>query len=357
MLSILLTVLKVIGIVLAVLLGLVIALLLILLYVPVRYEVLAKYADNKPYAKVNVTALFKIVRCRFEYIDSVSYWVKVLWFKVYPKDDESDGADSKSKKSGAGKDKNKKDKQKDKKRDKKSANVFDEESSQDESFFDPGNLEYQMSDTGSSSNVNAEKSSDTVKTQNAEQSQEAKQSPDIGQASDSLSEKHQQDESTSFFERLADKIRSVYEKIKEALLKIKSKLVSTWDSVKQKKEDATDKVNDIIRIVNDEGNREFVKFVWEQLKYLFKKLKPRKGRLYVHFGMDDPETTGKIAMYLAVLYGLMGIDISILPDFEEKVMEGELYLKGRLQLVTILIIAVRLYRNKHFKRIVLNKEL
>ncbi len=348
MLSILLTILKVIGIVLAVLLGVVIVLLLILLYVPVRYEVLAKYADNKPYAKVNVTALFKIVRCRFEYIDSVSYWVKVLWLKVYPKDDEPKDDDGAKKSSSA---------KKDKKETGKSASVFDEEELQDESFFDPGNLEYQMSDTGSSSNVNAEKSSDTVKTQNAEQSQEAKQSLDIGQASDGLSEKHQQDESTSFFERLADKILSVYEKIKEALLKIKSKLVSTWDSVKQKKEDATDKVNDIIRIVNDEGNREFVKFVWEQLKYLFKKLKPRKGRLYVHFGMDDPETTGKIAMYLAVLYGLMGIDISILPDFEEKVMEGELYLKGRLQLVTILIIAVRLYRNKHFKRIVLNKEL
>ncbi|MBQ4283800.1 MAG: hypothetical protein IJB96_07740 [Lachnospira sp.] len=166
-----------------------------------------------------------------------------------------------------------------------------------------------------------------------------------------------EEEPKGIFEKIGDRISSVFKRINETCTAVKEKLASTWESIKQKKDDTTEKVNDILRIVKDEGNQEFVKFVWEQLKYLLRKLKPKKGHLNAHFGMDDPETTGKIAMYLAVAYGLLGIDMNIQPDFEQKIIEGELYLKGRLQLVTIVIIAVRLYMNKHFKRIVLKREL
>ncbi len=323
MLGVLLTILKVIGIVLAVLLGLIIVLLLLLLFVPVRYDILAKYYDNKPYAQVNVTALFKLVRFKLEFVEKVTYWVKVLFFKVY---DSESAADSSKEDKKPKKDKSKKTKKS--KKSKKEETVFDEDEAEE------GFLE-------------AKEDTDVPK-----------EKPKVEKPEEPLSlEQKEEEEPKGLFERICDKISDIFAKIGTFITGVKDKLSSVWQSIIQKKEDATEKVNDMIRIINDEGNREFARFVWEQLKYLLKKIKPTKGRLYVHFGMDDPETTGKIAMYLAVLYGLMGIEINIHPDFDEKVMEGELYLKGKLQLITILIIAVRLYMNKHFKRIVLKKEL
>lgn len=33
-------------------------------------------------------------------------------------------------------------------------------------------------------------------------------------------------------------------------------------------------------------------------------------------------------MYAAVLYGFLGLDFDLIPDFENEILEGEVYLKG-----------------------------
>lgn len=330
MLSVLLTILKIIGIVLAVVFGLVVLVLLLVLFVPIRYEILARYENNKPYAKVNVTYLLKLVRFKLEFMDELIYEAKVLFFTLLSSATEDAKEEDKAKKP-----------KKSKKSKKKEENVFDEEDSED-SFFEVGKVESEsVADT-----------SEPVMTEKEKESEEAPVHYQSEEAWDSVEE-----EPMGFFEKIWYKITTVYERIKETLISVKEKVTSVWDSIIKKKEHVSEKVNEILRIINNEGNREFVRFLWEQIKYFLKKLKPKKGHLNVHFGMEDPETTGKIAMYLAVLYGLLGIEISILPDFDEQVMEGELYLKGRLQLYILVVMAFRIIRNKHFKRIVLKRQL
>lgn len=38
-------------------------------------------------------------------------------------------------------------------------------------------------------------------------------------------------------------------------------------------------------------------------------------------------------------------------DFEQKVLEGDLLIKGRIQIYYLLIIALRLYRNDYLKQV------
>ena len=42
-------------------------------------------------------------------------------------------------------------------------------------------------------------------------------------------------------------------------------------------------------------------------------------------------------------------NVKVVPDFQETVLEGELYLKGRIRLLTVAQIAWRLYRDKNVR--------
>ena len=318
MLDILLLILKIIGIILAVLLGLVILIILTVLFVPIRYNIKASYYDNKPSADVRVTALFHLVRFKLTYIEGLKYRVKVLFFTVYSSEKKDK---AKTKKSRDDKRVGKKDSEK---------SVFDEEEEVIQDSPDEADVTYSTQDSV------ADGAPDSVS--------------DSVNVTDSTS-----DEKTDEPPKPVKKIREITDRIKELYKSVKEKIVSILESIRTKKEDLSEKIDSFYETVNNEDNREFVRFLWEQIKKLLKIIKPKKGKLYVHYGMDDPETTGKIAMYLAVLYGLMGVDIHILPDFEQKIMEGELQLKGGIRLFGIVVIAIRVYMNKQFKKIVLKK--
>ena len=105
-------------------------------------------------------------------------------------------------------------------------------------------------------------------------------------------------------------------------------------------------------MVNDTENRELVSLIISQLKRLFKEIKPKKYDINVHFGFEEPDVTGKVLMYIAVFYGLTGLNINIKPEFEEKIFEGDCYLKGRIRVITLLSIALKVYKNKRFKQII-----
>ena len=62
-----------------------------------------------------------------------------------------------------------------------------------------------------------------------------------------------------------------------------------------------------------------------------------------------------LAVRLAVLYGLLGLDIELIPDFEESVFEGEGMIKGKIRLAGILMIAGKVYFNRLVQKKLLKK--
>lgn len=101
----------------------------------------------------------------------------------------------------------------------------------------------------------------------------------------------------------------------------------------------------------DEGNQKTVKLCWKQLKKLIRHIRPKKAVGKVRFGFDDPYTTGQVLSGLAVLYPVYRNNIRICPVFDEVVLEGELYLKGRIQAWTFLWTAFGLYRDRNFRKL------
>ena len=85
--------------------------------------------------------------------------------------------------------------------------------------------------------------------------------------------------------------------------------------------------------------------IWKILKHI----RPQKMKGYVHFGLGDPANTGIALGAASIFYSLYRDNIKILPDFEQAVLEGELYLKGRVRMIVLLLSLFRLYRDKNIR--------
>ena len=74
---------------------------------------------------------------------------------------------------------------------------------------------------------------------------------------------------------------------------------------------------------------------------MLKTILPRKWSAYVHFGMDHPATTAQILGYYWMFIGILANHVTCLPDFENKVMEGEFKAKGHIRMITFVLIGLK----------------
>ncbi len=301
MLHILLLIIKIILIIIAVLVGLVLLALLAVLFVPIRYRVEGQYNDMRKYAAVKCSWLLHIISLHAGYdkdggVQSAICLFGIRLNKAKTKA-ESDGSSFSSES-----DKKKKDRDKDK----AAKTVFESEP------FDNGQLDEKK-----------ETVSIPVKDEKRESEADG-------------------------IDKTCNEPIGFKEKIKNKFQNVKDKVIHMKDNVRE----TTEKVS---AVLNNDDYKQLVRFIKRQIIELFKLIKPRKGRLYVRFGFDDIETTGKVAMYLAVLYGIIGADIEIIPDFNEEIFEGEAYIKGRIRLIGAAVIAFRCFFNREFRRYILKK--
>jgi hypothetical protein len=103
--------------------------------------------------------------------------------------------------------------------------------------------------------------------------------------------------------------------------------------------------------LDNEDNRKTLRLLKRQGFRLVRHVFPHRLRGEIRFGFDDPYTTGQILTWISPFYGLYAGKINLIPVFEEKALDGELSLKGRIRLGTILILVVRVLLNKNFRRL------
>lgn len=326
MLHIILLILKIIGIIIAVILGLTVALLLIVLFVPVRYVIDAGCHDKKLKAHVKVTWIMHIFRGVISYDEELFYSIKALWFNIYSSDAESK-KEKRPKKNTENntKEKNTKNKHIDAIEDKADNAVSkDKKDSVDEAGLEEADCIQKK--------LSLEKLHDEVK------ESDEKSTIDI--------------EENGKLHTLVNKIKNVYYKIKAFI----RRAIDTVKAALNKSQAAADtikhKYTEIRNKVTDPENIELVRFLWTQIKAVMNIIKPAKYNINIRYGFEDSATTGWVAVRLAVLYGLMGMDVSIIPDFDNSIFEGDIYMKGRFNLYSFLIIGVRLYRNKSFRKLI-----
>ena len=311
MVHLLLLILKITSIVIACILGLVILVVTAVLFVPVRYKVNADYHDRfKAQAKVSWLG---ILRLMISYDEELDIKAKAFFITVYNNNDENSKV-SEQKKANKKKEK------------KHEENIF------------------------SASDKDVEKlteKEEKPQIKMAEAVNETKE--DVQNVKEAVSEDESGNiQNRSFFNKVKDKCFVIYTKIKEIIKLIRDTVKKISGAADRLKE----KVSKAKEFVTDEDNKALFHFLVEQLKALIKVIKPKKYRINARIGFEDPATMGKVLAYVSILYGMSGVDLSLEPVFGENVKEGSMFLKGNICIFSVLVIALRVYRNEQFKKFI-----
>ncbi len=106
-----------------------------------------------------------------------------------------------------------------------------------------------------------------------------------------------------------------------------------------------------IRMLTQEETKEMLVLVFRQIIYLLHHARIRnwKGELYL--SMEDPYTLGQVLQGIALISPFLGDSFHIYPEFDDSYYYGELKAKGKFRLIHIVIVAVRLLRNRKFREL------
>ncbi len=95
-----------------------------------------------------------------------------------------------------------------------------------------------------------------------------------------------------------------------------------------------------------------VGLAWQQGCKLLRHVGPQKWEGDVYFGLDDPAATGQVLAILGATYPIYRGQLSVVPVWDRKVLEGKACVKGRVYGIMVLYMAVRIYFDKNVRYVI-----
>lgn len=296
MLSVILTILKIIGLVLLSIVGLIILILILILFVPIRYRINASKPDESNQVTVagKVTWLLHLINLHIDYPSDEMIRFRIGVFKVFPRKNEiSDKSHSKKEKN------------------KRKTDIA-------ESQFDRADDEEEEKVVFADEVINeASDICENLIDENAPEEEKASLKSFVSKI-------------FSFLRNFKEKVVSIGEKIKKVLMNIKH-FIDVFESNK-------------FQI----GFKKCRQLIFK----LLKRFVPKTIKGYIHFGFDDPYTTGSVLGYYSLIFPFIGPKLKVLPDFESKVIDFDVIISGRFILFNVLITALKVYFDKDIKRFI-----
>ena len=324
MLQILFLIIKIIGIILAALLGLALLILLLVLFVPVRYRAYGIRSSRECRAEGRVSWLLRLLSISFSFQDGeLEIRVKLLGFTILDplKEEEAfrEPVQRKTEQSAG-----------------KEEETAGEDSEREEVPAEENAGEADASGSFEASQADeAETSAQPASERDAEAAAELENEASEGRFFGLLRDLRR------FFRAVIRFFRKIPRKLKN----LKCTFQRFCDKIKR----MVKRYREMKAFALDERTKAAVSLVWKQAGILLGQALPRKIRGRLHFGTEDPALTGQILGAIGIFYPLFMDNVKVEPDFEKPALEGELSLKGRLRIVTVLRIAWRLYRDKNVR--------
>lgn len=130
------------------------------------------------------------------------------------------------------------------------------------------------------------------------------------------------DEKASFFTKVRIYINRISDKIKK---------------IRKKETNLKEQYNKWLVVLKRDRTKEALEKCKNTLCKVLKAVLPRKWKLFVHYGMEDPALTADILGYYWMLFVVLSGHIDCQPDFENKVFECNLHAKGYIRMITMVI--------------------
>ena len=149
---------------------------------------------------------------------------------------------------------------------------------------------------------------------------------------------------------LASKIQKILICVKKFFIKFITIIKDLRDSILV----LIHKVSLVIDFLDRPSTIRGIDKVKEYICITCKHILPTKKKVLVSFGFDNPADTGQVLAIAGVFYPMVGEFIEVYPNFENKELKADCYLKGRVRGINVVIIAIKVMRDKAIKRLIHN---
>lgn len=150
--------------------------------------------------------------------------------------------------------------------------------------------------------------------------------------------------------------KSILQKLYEKYLGIKEKISRFFNRIKYTLQGICDKINTLSEkkeqamqfLQNETHIAAFHRGILE-LKRILRFLKPKKLKMNLQFGFEDPYITGQVLAAAAMLYPFLYEQAEIEPDFEKAVLKGNVLIQGCIRPVYFVIVGGHLLLDKNIR--------
>lgn len=311
--TILLTILKIIGILLLVLLGILVILAVLVIFVPVRYRISIRRKEEEGAppltAEVKVTWLLRIFGAAFSYPEAAYIRVRVLGLTLFRSDKagKKDKAPKELPEGAAEREQPKEDQPK------------------------PSETEAPTEELPSKSQAAPPPPQEGMEKETDSHEQEGTAEADDDAGGSGFVEKVRE-----FFSRLLAIIKNIRYTIRQICDKIK---------------DIVNNIQYYISVIKSDAFHRTWILCSGQAKAVLRSIRPRKIKGKLLIGTGDPAGTGQVLALYGILYPFLGNHIEVEPDFERKVLEGELFIKGKITVFRFLRTGWSVFFNRDLRRL------
>lgn len=338
MLAILLTILKIIGYILLGIIGLILALLLIVLFVPVRYKLAGESRKSEKHVNVQVSWLMHIlhVGVRLAADKIIHIRIRIFGIPIIRKDLELFKKKTSSDKEYT---------------DDELEALFAEEEEKEKSDTDSQEDAISVFDTDASDNQlpaidSSDEPASAAETQQVQKRSDKKSPKESKKPTESKKSKEPKKPTES---KKSDKETDGSQTFTQKAMKAKEAGTSKIKSIYDKMEAAREKAEEFWEFLNSGPFTRALAKVKKEVFLILRRILPRKARANITYGFENPETTGKMLGYLSILNAHIPATVVLKPDFDRTILYGDAWLRGYIQVIGILIPAVRLLLNKDIR--------
>ena len=316
--GVVLSILSVLGKVILWLLGILFVLLLCILFYPIKYQLEAEFQQNVR-MQGRIQWLWFFLRLHFSYQETFQWKLRLFGLDVM-KLLEGDG----------GTKQNKHQKKKETKEKKREA---DKQAAQREHIAER-NGRQDSDDAAGVQDNSTERTSVDVHVPDRIKGNE----PDIGETIESSDVPSRQ----NFFQKIIQFVKKWCSKL--------SGFISGAKRLCRRLRKKAEFAREMLSLFRSDNSKALVCIMKDNVVHLWRKLKPKVFRGHLVFGTGDPASTGEILGLFAILYAWYGDNIQIVPDFEGKVFEGKVFMRGKISVFTILLVLIRVFLSDEWKQ-------
>lgn len=140
---------------------------------------------------------------------------------------------------------------------------------------------------------------------------------------------------------------------KTAKTKVKKEKEATDKKEESKFQNVVEKLKKFYSFLEEKENERVLSFLIGYIKKLIKAILPRKARGKMIIGLEDPALTGYMAACTSWVYLYSKGKVHVIPDFQQKIINGNYKIKGKVYLYKLIYYIIRVILDQRVKRLIL----